>query len=323
MLLLLTSALAGPAQTVGPYDPARSFAPLVEAVAPAVVLVEIETPSKSGTDHHSGSGFLLSEDGLVLTANHVVQEVTAITVTTHDGEQVSATIVGSDAAMDIALLRLAGDREWPWLALGDSARLRVGDRVLALGNPLGLGATVTAGIVSGTGRNLELDRYWRSDDFIQTDAAINQGNSGGPLVDLDGKVVGMNTSIIAGANTVGFAVPALLLERVVPELRDHGQVLRGFLGLDANKLTEQAAEKYGVPNGGALVFEVRKGGPAATAGIHPRDVIIAVDGTPIRTGADLLASVGNRRPGDQLRITLLRHGKERTVDVVLGRRPKE
>ena len=203
LLPLLLPCLAGPPQKVGPYDPSRSFAPLVEAVAPAVVLVRVRTASSG---KHSGSGFIVDEAGFVLTANHVVQDVVSLTVVLSDGRSVGGEVIGSDAAMDLALIRLEGDRTWPWLELR-SEEPSVGDRVLALGNPLGLGATVTAGIVSGKDRDLELDRYWRSDAFLQTDAAINQGNSGGPLVDLDGRVLGMNTSIIAGANTVTLSGP--------------------------------------------------------------------------------------------------------------------
>ncbi|MCB9672898.1 MAG: trypsin-like peptidase domain-containing protein [Alphaproteobacteria bacterium] len=323
LALLVPLAFPRPAQTVPTYDPARSYAPLVEAVAPAVVLVRTRTRTSTGDDSGSGSGFLIGEDGLVLTANHVIQDVSALTVKTSDGVEHQAVVVGSDGAMDIAVLRLKGDgAPYPWLDLAKDPP-RVGDRVLALGNPLGLGATVTAGIVSGIDRDLALDRYWRSDAFIQTDAAINQGNSGGPLVDLDGRVLGMNTSIIAGANTVGFAIPSHVLARVVPELTEHGKVLRGFLGLDSNKLTEQAAAKYDVPDGGALVYNVLKGSPADAAGLRVWDVIVAVDGHKVASGADLLGLVGIRRPGEVVVIELLRKGKRQTVEVTLGERPSE
>jgi serine protease Do len=291
-------------------------------MAPAVVLVRTQTHTSTGDDQHSGSGFIFTEGGLVLTANHVVADTFELTVILHDGREVGASIVGTDAAMDIAVLKLDGGRDWPWLELRTEQPPRVGDRVLALGNPLGLGATVTAGIVSGTNRDLDLDRYWKSDDFIQHDAAINQGNSGGPLVDLDGRVVGMNTSIIAGANTVGFSVPADLLARVIPELREHGQVLRGFLGLDSNRLNDRAAKTYDVP-GGALVTRILPDSPAARAGIRVRDVIVAIDDSKVTSGADVLGQIGNRRPGDTVRLTVVRNGKRRTVEVELTRRPKD
>lgn len=317
--LLTSLCLARPAQTVGTYDPGRSLAPLVESVAPAVVTVRLKT--RSG-EKHSGSGFLVDEHGLVLTANHVIQDHVTLSVVLSDGSEHQAQVLGSDSAMDIALLQLPERLTWPWLSLREDEP-RVGDRVVALGNPLGLGATVTAGIVSGTNRNLDLDRYWHSDAFIQTDAAINQGNSGGPLVDLEGRVVAMNTSIIAGANTVGFSIPSRLLVRVIPELRDHGKVLRGYLGLESNKLTAQAAEKYDVPDGGTLVTRVLPGSPAKEAGLRVRDVVVSVDGVPIRSGADLLRTIGTRRPDDLVTLDVLRNGHRETIRVTLGQRPRE
>ncbi len=319
MLVALSLAFGRPPQQVGPYDPGRSFAPLVEAVAPAVVLVRTRT--EAGEGEHSGSGFVIDPEGLVLTANHVVQDVDALWVVSHDGTTHTATIIGADAAMDIALLKVETAQPWPWLAL-ETTPPRVGDRVLALGNPLGLGATVTAGIVSGTDRDLQLDPYWKSDRFIQTDAAINQGNSGGPLVDLDGKVLGMNTSIIAGANTVGFAIPAQQLAEALPQLREHGRILRGFLGVDSNKITAEAAERYGL-EGGTLIVRVLPGSPAADAGLRRGDLIVRVDDEPVTSGAELLALIGTHKPGDVVRITLIRKKDRRTVEVTLAPRPAE
>ncbi|MCB9828133.1 MAG: trypsin-like peptidase domain-containing protein, partial [Planctomycetes bacterium] len=241
MLALLTAVLAASPALAGPievpdYDPARSFAPLIDAVAPAVVAVKAVTITTGDdgietTKNSEGSGFLVSEGGRVLTNAHVLQNVEKLSVRLWDGRELPATVLGADRDVDIAVLQIQGKGPWPWLALGDSEGARTGDRVLALGNPLGLGISATAGIVSAKGRVLNLDKWYRSDDFIQTDAAINQGNSGGPLFDLDGHVVGMNTAVIYGVNTIGFAIPSNLLALVTPDLAEIGGIARGFLGI--------------------------------------------------------------------------------------------
>jgi serine protease Do len=225
--------------------------------------------------------------------------------------------------MDIALLQLPDDRDWPHLQLADSDEVAVGDWVLAVGNPLGLGMTVTAGIISGKGRVLGNDIFG-NEDFLQTDAAINPGNSGGPLVDLHGRVVGMNTAIIAGANTVGFSIPTNLIRSVLDDLRDNGHVARGFLGVNSQPLTPELAEALGVDaRGGAVVASIFPGTPAADAGLERGDVVIEVDGTAIDDQVGLVAAIGNHRPGDAVGLTVLRGAKKKRIEVTLAERPGE
>lgn len=331
-ILLLGSALAGPVQppkAVGAptYDPSRSFAPLVEAVSPAVVAIEVRSVDPEAALFNverirrgEGSGFLVAPDGLVLTNHHVVDKTTQLAVRMSDGRVIPARVLGSDPSIDVALLRLEDPGPWPYVELANSAEARVGDWVVALGNPLRLGTTVTAGIVSGKGRVLNHDRFYRSDDYIQTDAAINPGNSGGPLFDLDGRVVGMNSQIIAGANTTGFAISADLLKAALPDLLEHGHVLRGFLGVHARDLTSEEAMAAGV-SGGAWVRVVIDDTPASRAGIRVGDIVSVVDGRPVADGDDLIAAVGGRRPGDAIALELLRGGKRRSVEVTLSAKP--
>jgi serine protease Do len=313
-LILSASLLSGSAAARGPiavpdYDPARSFAPLVDAVAPAVVAVKTESlsPDDDGltTRRSEGSGFIVSERGWVLTNAHVLRDITRLDIVLHDGRVVPASVLGSDADADIAVLKLEGDGPWPWLDLADSDAVRMGDRVLALGNPLGLGTSVTAGIVSAKGRVLDLDRWYRSDDFIQTDAAINQGNSGGPLFDIDGRVIGMNTAVIYGVNTIGFAIPSNLLETVVPDLAEDGRISRGFLGIHATGLSTDESSRTGIPSG-AVVRRILPATPAAASGLRIGDVIVEVDGNAIDGGRDLIAAVGTRKPGEAVSIAVLR-----------------
>jgi len=325
------------------YDPTRSFAPLVDQASKAVASIKVESdidpaalemlrrfrgfggmdpsavPPKSG----EGSGFVISADGLLLTNHHVIDDADRITVVFSDGTEVDADVVGSDASMDIALLQLPEDRSWEHLELGDSDEARVGDWVLAMGNPLGLGHTVTAGIISGKGRVLGHDIFG-NEDFLQTDAAINPGNSGGPLVTLDGKVVGMNTAIIAGANTVGFAVPTKLITGVVDELKAHGHIARGFLGVNSQPLTPELAEALGVDaEDGAVVASVFPDTPAADAGLLRGDVVVQVDGEDIDDQVGLVAAIGNKRPGDTVKLTVVRPKGPKSLEVTLAERPGE
>lgn len=331
--VFVLGAFAAPSEPPGPvtvptYDPARSFAPLVEAVAPAVVAIEVRSLDPEAALFHvererrgEGSGFLVAPDGLVLTNHHVVENTTQLSVRMIDGRVIPAEVIGADASIDIALLRLADPGPWPYVTLGSSAELRVGDRVLALGNPLRLGTTVTAGIVSGKGRVLNHDRYYRSDDFIQTDAAINPGNSGGPLFDLDGRVVGMNSQIIAGANTTGFAISSDLLADALPDLLARGRVVRGFLGVHARDLEPGEILAHELADGGAWVRTVLDDTPAARAGLKVGDIVLAVDGVTVTDGDDLIAAVGGRRPGTELTLRVLRNERTREVRIVLDEKP--
>jgi len=320
--LLLSSAYAGPIEAPD-YDPSRSFAPLIEAVAPAVVAVKadrhLDEEDESAVTHSEGSGFLISEDGRVLTNAHVLGD-SGLSVRLIDGRTVSATVLGADRDADVAVLQLQGKGPWPWLQLGDSDTVRTGDRVLAIGNPLGLGTSATAGIVSAKGRVLNLDKWYRSDDFIQTDAAINQGNSGGPLFDLDGRVIGMNTAVIYGVNTIGFAIPSRLLSEVAPDLAENGHIARGFLGIRATRATPKEAAAAGLKSA-ALVREILPDTPAAQSGLLVGDAVILLDTIPIANGRDLIAAIGTRKPGESVKLVVIRGGRRKHITFTLAEKP--
>lgn len=329
LALLALASDAAPAAAPRPvtYDPSRSLAPMVRTVAAAVVKVEIHghrSPSATQILHEGpsprigeGSGFVVSGDGLVLTNHHVVAGAEEILLEFADGVTRSATLIGGDVSIDVALLKVEG-RDLPFVTFGDSDALQVGDWVVAIGNGLGLGTTVTAGIISAKGRVLGQDALAR-EDYIQTDAAINQGNSGGPLFNLDGHVIGMSAAVITGANTVGFAIPSNVLSEVLGDLRKTGHVARGFLGVQPEPLDpEVRAERGIVTESGAVVANVVEGTPAAVAGIRRGDVVIAVDGCPIEDDRELIATIGRKRPGDQVKLQVERDAQIRTVSVVLG-----
>lgn len=318
------------------YDPSRSLSPLVKAVSPAVVTIEVESVANIppqvlqmfGADPHGmfphtgeGSGFFITPDGLVITNHHVVAEADRITLVLADGTKVPARILGSDASMDVALLQADPVRTFTHVGLGDSDGLEVGDWVVAMGNGLGLGTTVTAGIVSGKGRIIGHDVFAK-ESFIQTDAAINQGNSGGPLFDLDGKVVGMSTAIIAGANTVGFAIPSNLIAGILDDLRTSGRVARGFLGVQQQTLNDELRKMLGVKSErGAVVTSVFDDTPASRSGLRRGDVVVSVDGQPVESDGDLVAKIGNRRPGDRVVLTIERDARIEELKVTLTDRP--
>jgi serine protease Do len=260
-----------------------------------------------------GTGFIISADGFIVTNNHVVDGVDTIDVMFADGSQAPAEIVGQDAQTDLALIRVSGRRDLHALPLGDSDAILPGDWVVAIGNPFGLGHTVTVGIVSAKGRNIGLGPY---DDYIQTDAAINPGNSGGPLLDGAGRVVGINTAIRAGANTIGFAVPVNLAKEIVPQLQARGRVTRGFLGVTAQPIDAEIAAVFGLPNQeGALVSQVTPGGPAEAAGIRRGDVIVGYRGEPIAQVQDLPRVVSRTPVGERVEVVVLREGSRRTFEV--------
>lgn len=341
LLLVLAGCAANadtPAAALAPatFVPPTSLAPLVDAVEPAVVNVYVTQrqtvnippqmqmmlgypASTERTVKGQGSGFVISPDGFLLTNNHVAEGATEIKVKFQNGDEYLAKLVGADADSDIALLKIDAKKELPWLKLGDSEALRVGDWVVAIGNPLGLGHTVTAGIVSGKGRILPEEPL---NDFIQTDASINPGNSGGPLLSVAGEVVGMNTAIIQGANTVGFAIPSDHLEDIVSQLRDDGKVSHGFLGVQMAALNEAGKKQLGVA-GGVLVTQVEPGGPAEQAGIKPGDVLLKVDDREISDGQALQRSVQSLQPGKKVMVTVQRDGKSKLIEVKLGERPAQ
>lgn len=268
-----------------------------------------------------GSGVIISKDGYVLTNNHVVEGADEIIVKLSEKEQYRARVVGSDPTTDVALLKVDPDRDLPAAVLGDSDRLRVGEWVIAIGNPFGLEHTVTAGIVSAKGRVIGSGPY---DDFIQTDASINPGNSGGPLFNLQGEVVGINTAIVATGQGIGFAIPINVAKEELPQLREKGKVTRGWLGVQIQPWEPGMAEKFGLKEErGALVGRVIEGEPADKAGIQKGDVILEVEGHKIKDTKDLLNTVAKLQPGQKVRVVVWRDGKERVFTVELGERPPE
>jgi len=263
-----------------------------------------------------GSGFIVSSDGYILTNNHVVEKADEVTVTLLDKEEFKAKVVGTDPKIDIALIKIDAKKKLTYVVLGDSDKLDVGEWVVAIGNPFGLGHTVTAGIVSAKGRIIGSGPY---DDFIQTDASINPGNSGGPLFNLKGEVVGINTAIVQGGQGIGFATPIQLAKSVLEQLKEKGKVTRGWLGVYIQRLTPEAAENLGLSGRrGALVSDVTSGGPADKAGIRSGDVIVAFNGKEIRDEHDLPQTVALTKPGKTVDVRLIRGGKETTVAVTIA-----
>ena len=266
----------------------------------------------------AGSGFVISADGYIVTNNHVVQDATKVTVIFDDGEELEAKIVGTDERTDLAVVKIDGVTDLPFASFADED-IRVGDWVVAVGNPFGLGGTVTAGIVSARGRDIAGSAYG---DFLQIDAAVNTGNSGGPAFNLNGEVVGVNTAIFSpnGGNVgIAFAIPSNVVKQVTGQLIEHGSVTRGFLGVGIQDVTRDIANSVGLDSArGALVTEPSEGGPAAQAGIKSGDVITAVDGREIQDALDLSRTIAGKSPGTNVEVTLWRSGKEETVQVTLG-----
>jgi serine protease Do len=273
-----------------------------------------------GAPHEgSGSGFIIDAAGFILTNYHVVEGADRITITLGDGRVFKADLVGIDPAIDVALLRIPVTGTLPVAPLGDSDTLRVGEWVCAIGNPLGYVHSVTVGVVSFLGRKL-FDQSL--DAFIQTDAAISFGNSGGPLINSRGQVVGMTTAISAQAANIGFAIPIAQVVAVLPQLREHGRVARGFIGVGLTDLTPALHRALDLePERGALVQDVTPGTPADRAGLRPYDVIIAADHRPIRSDEDLIRYIAGRQPGAQAMLEIWRDGGPRQISVKLTERP--
>ncbi|MGO2501879.1 MAG: S1C family serine protease, partial [Cobetia marina] len=269
-----------------------------------------------------GSGVILSSDGYILTNNHVIQGADQIQVALRDGRETLAKVVGVDPESDLAALKIDLE-DLPTVAIADSTQVHVGDVSLAIGNPFGVGQTVTMGIISATGRNhLGLNAY---EDFIQTDAAINPGNSGGALINTDGSLVGINTAIYSrsgGSQGIGFAIPANLARDILESLVDHGRVIRGWLGLEVQELTPSLAHSFGLsaPQG-VVVAAVLRDGPAAQAGLRPGDILTAVAGKRLIDARLAMADIAAVKPGDTLQLNLLRDGKPMEVSVKVGERP--
>jgi serine protease Do len=271
-----------------------------------------------------GSGFVINDEGYVLTNNHVVKDATDIKVRLTDGREFEAKLVGRDPATDVALIRLQNVQgKLPTVALGDSDALEQGDFVLAIGSPLGFRESVTFGIVSAKDRQLTGSPF---DDFLQTDAAINQGNSGGPLFNMKGEVVGINTAIISPqiGSGIGFAVPINVAKQLMPQLQK-GRVARGYLGVTVSELTPDFMQGFGIKEGtkGALVQNVAPKAPAAKAGIQPGDVVVAVNGKPVDTSAALTRAVSSVAPGGKVTLTVLRGNEKKDIVAVAAQRPDE
>jgi serine protease Do len=275
-----------------------------------------------GPQRSLGSGFLISDDGYIITNDHVVGEAEKITVRLSDKEEYQAKVIGTDDKTDIALIKIEPRHRLPTVPLGRSTDLRVGDWVLAIGNPFGLEQTVTSGIVSAKGRVIGAGPY---DDFIQTDASINPGNSGGPLLNLKGEVVGINSAIFSrsGGNVgIGFAIPIDLAKPVVAQLKTTGKVTRGWLGVMIQDVTRELAPSFGLKEPtGALIADVTKGSPADKAGLERGDVITAFNDTPIEESHELPALVARAPVGEQVEVTVLRDGTEKSFTVKLGELP--
>ncbi len=276
-------------------------------------------PAPDGVMHALGSGFLISASGEVVTNNHVVDGASSIKVTLQDGREFTAHVVGTDKATDVALIKLDKAQNLPFANFPSSEGLRVGDAVVAIGNPFGLGGTVTSGIVSALGRDINSGPY---DNFIQTDAAINKGNSGGPLFNSAGEVVGMNTAIYSpdgGSVGIGFAVPAKTIQTIVTQLRDHGSVARGWLGVAIQPVTSDLAQALGMPQAqGAVIANVEPDSPAAKAKLQSGDVILAVNGDKVDATHGLPTLIAAISTGKSADLTVLRGGKSQTIAVTIG-----
>jgi S1-C subfamily serine protease len=298
-------------------NPLRSFsdaiAEVVRRVRPAVLHLRTLQERGAGT----GSGFLCGPDGVALTNHHVVAGALAVEATFHDGRTAVADVVGSDPATDLAALRLADSGTEP-LPLADAAELRVGDFVLAIGCPHGLAHSVTAGIVSGLGRALTGPGGRTIEDVVQTDAPLNPGNSGGPLVDADGHVAGVATATLMGAQGLCFAIPTTTVQVVLPEILAHGRVVRGWLGVSVHgvELLPAIARRLGLPAPRSLaVVAVADGSPAAAAGVQQGDLLVGLDDRPIRSAGDLLGALSRDTIGRELPLRLLRHNELLNVRV--------
>ena len=304
------------------------FIEISEAVKPAVVNISPLPGAKKsfsrrgGADPDgagNGSGVILDKSGYIITNNHVVGNAQEVEVRLSDKRKFTGKVIGGDKETDVALIKIESDEDLPFVTLGDSEQLRVGQWALAVGNPFGLDRTVTVGIISGLGREaVNLTRY---ENFIQTDASINPGNSGGPLFNIKGEVIGINTAIISFAQGIGFAIPSNMAQNVVNQLKATGKVTRGWLGVGIQPLTEDLSQNFGSQEGkGVLVNEIFEGDPADQAGIRPGDIITMISGKKINTPRTLARIIGSVAPGEEIKIEILRDNKKRVVTALLVER---
>jgi serine protease DegQ len=271
-----------------------------------------------------GSGVIVSADGYILTNYHVIEGADEIEVGLADGRKAAASIVGTDPETDLAVIRIKADK-LPVIVLGDPKAARVGDVVLAIGNPFGVGQTVTLGIISALGRNnLHINHF---ENFIQTDAAINFGNSGGALVDSRGNLLGINSAIYSqtgGSVGIGFAIPVSTAKAVLDSIVKHGQVVRGWIGIESQDITPELSDSFGLGrDSGAIIAGVVRGGPADRAGIRPGDILLSVDGKKVGSTNDMLNLIADLPPGGKSRMTVMRKNHQATLDVTVGRRPRQ
>ena len=340
-----TQPQPAPIQPAQPAQALPGFTDLVTRVRPAVVSVTTDlkpqapgegtsTPFGMMMPQHPqavqarGSGFIIDPDGVIVTNNHVVQNAKSVSVTLSDGTELPAKIIGRDPRTDLAVLRVDAGRKLAYVALGNSTDVKVGEWVVAMGNPYGLGGTVTAGIVSARGRDIGEGPY---DDFLQIDAPINRGNSGGPLFTQDGQVVGVNTAILSptgGSIGIGFAIPSNIVKTVVADLEKSGHVTRGYLGVEAQQVSPAMAAALNLPKqnperAGALVAQIESDSPAAKAGLQPGDVITSVDGKAVGNPRDLARRIAAVKPGDEAKIEVLQGGQTKTVSVKVTSLPSE
>src|SRR5437899_470045 len=278
-------------------------------------------PRGRGIVTGQGSGFFISPDGYAVTNNHVVDGSDKVEVTTDEGKTYTAKVIGTDARTDIALIKVDGGSNFPFAKLSEG-KPRIGDWVLAVGNPFGLGGTVTAGIVSASGRDIGSGPY---DDFIQIDAPVNKGNSGGPAFNTEGEVMGVNTAIYSpsgGSVGIAFAIPATTVKNVVAQLKDKGTVSRGWIGVQIQPVTSDIADSLGLKKAeGALVAEPQANGPAAKAGIESGDVITAVNGEPVKDARELARTIGGLSPGNSVKLNVLHKGQDKVINLTLGQLP--
>jgi serine protease DegQ len=271
-----------------------------------------------------GSGVIVSGEGYILTNFHVVEGADEIEVGLADGRKAAASIVGTDPETDLAVIRIKA-KNLPVIVLGDPDKARVGDVVLAIGNPFGVGQTVTLGIISALGRNnLHINHF---ENFIQTDAAINFGNSGGALVDTRGNLLGINSAIYSqtgGSVGIGFAIPVSTAKNVLDSIIQHGQVVRGWIGVESQDITPELADNFGLGRDhGAIIAGVVRGGPADRAGMRPGDILLSVQGKKITSTSDMMNFIAALPPGGKAKLTVMRKNHEATLDVTIGRRPRQ
>ncbi len=357
---LVTPVATVQAETAVPFDPSRGFADLADRVMPAVLSVQVkfanaataspdndndqqaipglpeeffkqfpqfrngkpfQAPQQRG-GMAEGSGFLISADGYAVTNNHVVQDAEEVSVTLTDGSEYKATVIGTDPMTDLALIKIKSDKPFPFVKFSEKEP-RVGDWVMAVGNPFGLGGSVTTGVISARGRDIGSGPY---DDFLQIDASINRGNSGGPAFNLEGEVIGINTAIFSpsgGSVGIGFAIPASTAENVIASLKGDGAVTRGWLGVQIQPVTVEIAESLGLPgHTGAIVADVTEDSPALKAGLKTSDTILKVDGKDVADARDLAKKVARIKPGSSVPVTIVRDGKTMDVSVTIGTMPK-